>query len=258
LDYFGARYFSAAQGRFSTPDPKLVTSRHLLSPQKWNKYSYVQNNPLANIDPDGLDDYKIFIADPAAGNGDWARAKAAAEANGHTFKVFGPKSATIDAYNKALADSKARVIFVGHTTHDPQSGKTTAVVLSDGRSAGENSVIRQVGPTNADGVASMSEAALPTTKIAANSVGLFGCSSAELSSQYSGGNFVGVDSGPDRVSSLNALGPAAAAFVAADAAARPSSGKSATNGPNSIDAANQALQSRRRKEDLDGDRVLQR
>ena len=50
LDYFGARYFSAAQGRFTTPDP----GPHIKAdPQTWNRYTYARNNPLAYIDPTG-------------------------------------------------------------------------------------------------------------------------------------------------------------------------------------------------------------
>jgi RHS repeat-associated protein len=54
LDYFGARYFSAAQGRFTTPDP-LMASAHASDPQSWNRYAYARNNPLRYIDPDGLE-----------------------------------------------------------------------------------------------------------------------------------------------------------------------------------------------------------
>lgn len=52
LDYFGARYFSGAQGRFTTPDP-VVTNRKPQDPQLWNKYAYVGNRPLTFVDPDG-------------------------------------------------------------------------------------------------------------------------------------------------------------------------------------------------------------
>jgi RHS repeat-associated protein len=52
LDYFGARYMSGPEGRFMSPDPKQFTERTILYPQKWNKYVYVQNNPLVRIDPD--------------------------------------------------------------------------------------------------------------------------------------------------------------------------------------------------------------
>ena len=53
LDYFGARYYGSMQGRFTSPDP-LLSSGSVEDPQSWNRYSYVLNNPLALIDPDGL------------------------------------------------------------------------------------------------------------------------------------------------------------------------------------------------------------
>jgi RHS repeat-associated protein len=57
LDYFGARYFSAAQGRWTTPDwsakPSPVPFADLKNPQSLNLYSYVLNNPLAIRDLDG-------------------------------------------------------------------------------------------------------------------------------------------------------------------------------------------------------------
>lgn len=54
LDYFGARYLSAAQGRFTTPDP-LGASGKASNPQTWNRYAYALNNPLKFVDPDGLE-----------------------------------------------------------------------------------------------------------------------------------------------------------------------------------------------------------
>jgi RHS repeat-associated protein len=55
LDYFGARYFGSPQGRFTSPDPLLQSGR-VATPQSWNRYTYVLNNPLRLIDPDGLMD----------------------------------------------------------------------------------------------------------------------------------------------------------------------------------------------------------
>jgi RHS repeat-associated protein len=52
LDYFGARYFSGAQGRFTSPDAPLVDQRPE-DPQSWNLYSYVRNNPLRFVDRTG-------------------------------------------------------------------------------------------------------------------------------------------------------------------------------------------------------------
>ena len=54
LDYFGARYMSAAQGRFTSPDAPFA-DQHASDPQSWNLYSYVRNNPLGNVDPTGRD-----------------------------------------------------------------------------------------------------------------------------------------------------------------------------------------------------------
>ena len=70
LDYFLARYYSSAQGRFTSPDefaggpdelfdfsgaassnPTFYAD--LTDPQSLNKYQYCYNNPLLYIDPDG-------------------------------------------------------------------------------------------------------------------------------------------------------------------------------------------------------------
>jgi RHS repeat-associated protein len=70
LDYFGARYYSGAQGRFTSPDeftggPDEYYEFHNLAaqnptfyadptdPQSLNKYVYCYNNPLLYTDPDG-------------------------------------------------------------------------------------------------------------------------------------------------------------------------------------------------------------
>jgi len=53
LDYFGARYFSGAQGRFTSPDP-LLNSGKPWEPQSWNRYAYIDNNPLRYTDQTGL------------------------------------------------------------------------------------------------------------------------------------------------------------------------------------------------------------
>ena len=52
LDFFGARYYSSTQGRFSTPDEPFA-DQFTANPQSWNLYSYVRNNPLRATDPDG-------------------------------------------------------------------------------------------------------------------------------------------------------------------------------------------------------------
>jgi RHS repeat-associated protein len=52
IDYFGARYFSSAQGRWTSVDPAFE-SAILELPQTWNRYSYVYNRPTFATDPDG-------------------------------------------------------------------------------------------------------------------------------------------------------------------------------------------------------------
>ena len=57
LDYFGARYFSGAQGRFTSPDwsekPQPVPYADLKDPQTLNLYAYLRNNPLSRRDLNG-------------------------------------------------------------------------------------------------------------------------------------------------------------------------------------------------------------
>ena len=55
LDNFGARYYSSNMGRLQSPDPSGAAFSDPGNPQSWNMYSYVQNNPLNAVDPDGLD-----------------------------------------------------------------------------------------------------------------------------------------------------------------------------------------------------------
>jgi RHS repeat-associated protein len=56
-DYFGARYYSSAMGRFMSPDwsasEEPVPYAKLDNPQSLNLYGYVLNNPTGLADPDG-------------------------------------------------------------------------------------------------------------------------------------------------------------------------------------------------------------
>ncbi len=60
LDNFGARYDAGALGRFMTPDPENAGADPG-DPQSWNGYSYVSNNPLNSVDPDGLARCAMYI-----------------------------------------------------------------------------------------------------------------------------------------------------------------------------------------------------
>jgi RHS repeat-associated protein len=54
FDFFQARYFYGIQGRFNSPDPGNAGADPS-NPQSWNGYSYVLNNPLNLVDPNGTD-----------------------------------------------------------------------------------------------------------------------------------------------------------------------------------------------------------
>jgi RHS repeat-associated protein len=69
LDYFGARYFSGAQGRFTSPDQPFA-DQNPLDPQSWNLYSYTRNNPLSNIDPSGRSCIKATTPNGKESQGD--------------------------------------------------------------------------------------------------------------------------------------------------------------------------------------------
>jgi RHS repeat-associated protein len=53
LDYFGARYYGSALGRFTSPDDG--SDQDPGSPQSWNLYAYGRNSPLTGTDPSGHD-----------------------------------------------------------------------------------------------------------------------------------------------------------------------------------------------------------
>jgi RHS repeat-associated protein len=55
LDFAQARYYAAAQGRFTSPDPLFMAAERLPDPQQLNIYTYARNNPLKYTDPSGLD-----------------------------------------------------------------------------------------------------------------------------------------------------------------------------------------------------------
>jgi len=53
LDYMHARYYGPAVSRFLSLDPVTEVERTLREPQRWNRYTYVINNPIRYVDADG-------------------------------------------------------------------------------------------------------------------------------------------------------------------------------------------------------------
>jgi RHS repeat-associated protein len=111
LDQFGARYYASTIGRFMTPDLISGTPVHLINPQRWNMYSYVVNDPLTYVDPDGMDAIAVNFTKEVPGGGH--EGIVSVEDNGNaTYARFGP----IDANSpndpgKVLVQSLAHVAF---------------------------------------------------------------------------------------------------------------------------------------------------
>ena len=86
-DYFGARYYNSSTGRFLSPDwsaiPAAVPYADLTNPQSLNLYSYVRNNPLSRVDPDGHCGSSNSTADWMCHNGFRKLAEAAYGAFGY-------------------------------------------------------------------------------------------------------------------------------------------------------------------------------
>ncbi len=56
LDTTWFRQYSSTLGRWMHPDPAGLAAVDPSNPQSWNRYAYVLNNPLALVDPTGMDD----------------------------------------------------------------------------------------------------------------------------------------------------------------------------------------------------------
>jgi len=70
FDYAQQRYYAPALGRFTTPDP-YQASAAIARPQSWNRYAYVENDPVNFVDPGGEADFEVtkveHIYDPVEG-----------------------------------------------------------------------------------------------------------------------------------------------------------------------------------------------
>ncbi len=103
LDYFGARYFSGAQGRFTSTDAPFA-DQYESEPQSWNLYHYGRNNPLRFTDPTGRKcvDTSNGKADDGTGGG---CAEAGVDANGNI------KSQQVTVYADPLIDDLRFQLF---------------------------------------------------------------------------------------------------------------------------------------------------
>jgi RHS repeat-associated protein len=106
MDY-RARFYSASLGRFIQPD---MIVPDMASPKSWNRFSYVQNNPVAYSDPTGhkecdeVDSYgncktqsPVIKKNPSSGCGGPGQQKCGGNPNGSTTTIGPPPPPIITA-----------------------------------------------------------------------------------------------------------------------------------------------------------------
>ncbi len=122
LDFFKARYFSGAHGRLTSPDPLDVNLIRVWSPQRWNKYAYAVNNPLAFTDPDGRDAIAVVFKTLAVHAGHAAVISVHSDGSA-TFGSYGPRGGGIPVYpgEYVVLPLKTRVKFRSDGTPLPGS-----------------------------------------------------------------------------------------------------------------------------------------
>jgi RHS repeat-associated protein len=155
LDYFGARYFSGAQGRFTSPDQPFI-DQDPADPQSWNLYAYGRNNPLAFVDPTGqyVCGSNISKDECATFQKSLDQAQTAANAlkdkYGADSKQYTTAQRAIDAYGKAGVDNGVTV-DVGNTG---KYGAITTVAGAAGPKTADNPTGQKINVTFGTGVLS--------------------------------------------------------------------------------------------------------
>jgi hypothetical protein len=140
-----ARYFSPILGRFLSVDP---VGGDVGSSQSWNRYTYVLNNPLVLIDPNGEDHFAILVGDPGLGEhnvgGNFDRVaetrKADLVAAGHTADIT--RVSTVSDVNTAITSGEAidgGIVLISHGgVLATPSGDVPAVFVGEGPGAETN------------------------------------------------------------------------------------------------------------------------
>ena len=83
-----ARFYLPMYGRFASPDP--ARDQHFEDTQSWNIYSYCRNNPVTNLDPDGMDVKYYFYNSTQSHSGSGHVAVAIGSGNNWTFHEASP------------------------------------------------------------------------------------------------------------------------------------------------------------------------
>jgi RHS repeat-associated protein len=148
LDYFGARYFSAAQGRFTSPDEPLA-DQDPGDPQSWNLYGYVRNNPLRFTDPSGRE--CVTLDNGTQGDdGKGTVCKAVTEADKNkkpdvTVTDFEPPSPLLLAVAQGAQQAGPVVNAAGYATMGVMTGAGIGMALGTGATASLSMLAARAG-----------------------------------------------------------------------------------------------------------------
>jgi RHS repeat-associated protein len=96
LDYANQRYYSTQIARFTSPDP-YQASGGPGDPQSWNRYAYVQNDPVNANDPSGLQ-LQRYAYDPFDGYNDWIPQTPGGGGGLCVWRLYGGENRDRDGY----------------------------------------------------------------------------------------------------------------------------------------------------------------
>ncbi|MGB6690791.1 MAG: RHS repeat-associated core domain-containing protein [Terracidiphilus sp.] len=140
---FPFRRLSASQGRWLSPDPAGAAAVDPTTPQSWNRYAYVLNNPLGLIDPFGLECedefYQFYYPGEDGDDGEYGDPEFCNERSAQQGgNVFGPGGggANSNACTQPILNAVNNYAGTNFTSADIQSpgpfnnGNTTNLILA--------------------------------------------------------------------------------------------------------------------------------
>ena len=205
LDYFGARYFSGAQGRFTSPDPfnpiLRISKReqfnwYISNPQNWNAYGYVWNNPLRYTDPNGENVYVVLYTTGNSKGDDEIRRAALTKANEiRHSKGFSAKNDTVLVRGVGTKQDFSNALTAAGALRS-QYGDVQQLNMFSHAGARDGPVFHggPIEPTNPHGATQFSQSelgSLPTVNWTSTATANFyGCNTTTFAGMFAGAEHV--------------------------------------------------------------------
>jgi RHS repeat-associated protein len=120
---FPSRELGAVSGRWPSPDPAGLAAVNPANPQSWNRYAYVQNDPLRLTDPRGLDciyyngdgTAEVYYGDCASDNDSGVYVNC----DGCVYNSSSDTITQDENGNETLTDSEGDTFDIGQAGIDP-------------------------------------------------------------------------------------------------------------------------------------------